>query len=259
MKKNILCTIGATLVFGCGGGGGSTSQVSFTASPIKVFSDGAGVGSINYVADGQSATGYVITPELSAALAEVIKTGEINDVNTDGISIIGTGPNTVIREGAVTTEGVTFNVTVITTTEDDVIISILEEPNSGIAMFTTEGPAATNIPNSGLATYTGTLGLKQRYNPSSFELGTFNAEVNFDPQNPTVSFNGATASYSATGLATVSNNSFSSSAMVIGTPSGDVSGSLRGDLHDGGAADMAGVIYSNGNSGTYVGSFVGSK
>ncbi len=259
MKYIVLCTIGVALLTGCGGAGGSANAVNFTASPIRAFSDGAGVGSLNYIANGQQGKGYIITPELATVLAEIENTGEITDINTDGIRIVGTGPNTVIRQGAVTSDGFLINATLVSTTENDVVASLLEEPNSGISILITEGPAATNMPSLGLATYTGTMGLAERANPSSAELGTFSAQVNFGSSNPTVLFNGSTASYSATGLATISNGRFSSSTMTLGTPSGNISGSLRGDFHDSGAADMAGVIFSNNNSGTYTGGFVGSK
>ena len=259
MKNFFFCLLSAATLSACGGG--SDNQINFTTAPIKVFSDGAGVGSVSYTTDGQSATGYVITPELTAVLADLEATGEtddVPDVPLDGITIVGTGPNTVLREGATTIDGISLNVYAITTTEDDVGAIFAQEPISGISFIITEGIVATNIPSSGLATYNGSIRIGPRTALELSELGTFVADVNFNASDTTVSFDGSTTNYSATGTASISGGSFSSSTMVIGTPSGDIDGSLRGDFHDDGAADMAGVIYSNDPNGTYVGAFVGS-
>jgi len=256
MKRFIFCMLSVATLSACGGG--SDNQIDFATAPVKVFSDGAGVGSVSYTTDGQSSTGYIITPELTAVLADLESQSESVDVPFDGIAIVGTGPNTVLREGATTIDGISFNVYAITNIEEDVGALFVQEPISGISFITTEGFVATNIPSSGLATYNGSIGISPRTALELGEVGTFVAEVNFNASDLTVLFDGSTASYSATGTASISSGSFSSSTMEIGTPSGTTGGSLRGDFHNDGAADMAGVIYSNDPNGTYVGAFVGS-
>ncbi len=260
MKRVVLCTIGCAILANCGGGGSSSSteQATFTGTPIRVFSDGAGVASIKGRADGQEISGYLITPELSDVLAELERTNEIPDVDTN-LPIVATGPNTIIRQGAASFDGFTANVLLVTTNEEDVAVTLVEDPFSNLSILVTEGPVATSIPTSGIATYTGTMGLGPRLDSSAAELGTFTAQVDFGESNPTVSFDGSTSSYSANGTALVAGGSFSSTAITIGTPSEDVAGSLRGDFHDANAQDTAGVIFSNDSQGRYSGAFVGSK
>ena len=259
MKKIVLSILGFSLLSGCGGSGNSSlGGVSFTTSPVRVFSDGAGVGSVSYAANGERGSGYVITPELYAVLQELENVSEIPDVDGD-VPIVGTGPNTIIREGAANFDGFTVNVLVVSTEEEDVLVTLVEEPSLGISFLVTEGPATTGIPTSGTATYTGTMGVGPRLDPSALELGAFEASIDFGDAVPVVAFDGSSSSYSIIGSATVTGDSFSSSSITIGTPTGDVSASLRGDFHDSGAEDMAGVIYSNDSLGTYAGAFVGSK
>lgn len=246
----------------CGSGGdssGGSGSVTFDASPLKVFSDGSGVGKVRVASGGEVNTGYILTPELTLALQELEATQEITPFDITSLPLTGSGPNTQIREGAVTIDGVTINVTAAITNAEDAGLALLEEPSSGFSILTSEGIEATGLPNSGTATYTGVFGMQDVYYDPSPELGTFTATANF--QDSEVGFDGNTSSYRASGIATVSGNSFSSGSMTIeDQPFAIVeSGSLQGDFHGDGGNSMAGVIYSNDSSATYRGGFVGSQ
>ena len=91
------------------------------------------------------------------------------------------------------------------------------------------------------------------------ELGDFTATANF--QTGTINFDGSTASYRASGTATVSGSSFASGTMTIEDQPFSIveTGSLRGNFHGSGGNGMAGVIYSNDGLATYRGGFVRSR
>jgi len=256
MRKSVALLLSLSVVSACGG---SSDTVNISTSALRIFSDGAGVGYLESTVNGESRTGYVITPFLTEVLADIEGDNEVPDY-TLNVPQVGTGPNTIISEGTATIEGTTVNVLAVTTTEGDVGSFVIYDPILDFSILGTEGPIATGIPTSGDAIYAGTFGIGLRLDTSSIELGTFLATVDFDDPTPVVDFDGFTTNYSVTGLATVSGGSFSSSLITIETPfGGSVSGSLNGDFHDADADDMAGVIYSNDTSGTYVGAFVGSK
>ena len=252
----------AVAVGACSSGGDSSgggSSVTVDASPIKVFSDGSGVGKVRTASGGEVSTGYILTPELTLALQEFEATQEITPFDITSLPLTGSGPNTQIREGAVTVDGVTINVTAAITNAEDAGLSLLEEPSSGLSILISEGVEATGLPSSGTATYSGLFGMQDVYYDPSPELGTFMATADF--QNSNVTLDGSTASYRASGTATISGNSFSSGSITIeDQPFAIVeSGSLQGDFHGDGGNSMAGVIYSNDSSATYRGGFVGSQ
>lgn len=256
VHKSIFLMVCTMFVTGCGGS--NDGNVSVSSSPVRLFTDGAGVGAFTGIADNQKSTGYLVSPELLIILDELEKSQELVDVDFD-LALIKTGPKTVIRGGAASFDGIGVNVTAILTEKEDVAAAFIEYPTLNTFLLMTEGPSVTAIPSSGEAIYTGTMGLTPRMDPSRFELGSFEATVGFGTKNATVTFEGSTASFSANGSAGISNGRFASSTMNIGTPNGTIAGSLRGDLHSEGAADMAGVIFSNDAAGSFVGTFAGSK
>ncbi|PUB19273.1 hypothetical protein [Yoonia sediminilitoris] len=258
MKKSIALLLSVAAVSACGGSDSSGEQsVSVDATPIRLFSDASGVARLVAVSNGEVTTGYVITPELTAVLAEIESTSEVTPFDIESLSIVDTGPNTNIRSGAISVEGSVLNVLAATTTDEDAALVLFEEPSSGLTFLVTEGYQATNIP-SGTASYSGVLGLQNILFDAEPELGTFTATAGFDA-SPSITLTGSTTSYTVNGTASISGSSFSSNSMTINDGSGPTGASMNGDFHGSGANSVAGVIYSNDASGEFRGGFVGSQ
>lgn len=245
---------------GCGGSSGGQS-VSVEASPIRLFADDSGVGKLRGSSGGEVQTGFVLGPELALILEEFRETSEVEPFDTSNLPIVATGPNTVIREGAVSEDSAILNVLAAVTLDDDAALVLFEEPTFGDTLLLSVGIEATNLPSSGSASYSGILGMQDIVFDAEPELGTFTATANFDDPTPTVSFNGSTNSYAVTGTALVDGKSFSSTTLSISDSAiiGSISGSINGDFHGDGGNSMAGVIYSNDDFGDYRGGFVGSQ
>ena len=131
MRKSIALLLSLSVVSACGGsggsdtvgGGGSSDTVTINTSPIKVFSDEAGVGYLESTVNGESRTGYIVTPFLTEVLADIEGSNEVPDYDFN-VPQVDTGPNTIIRQGAATIEGITVNVLAVTTTEESVRPSV---------------------------------------------------------------------------------------------------------------------------------------
>lgn len=261
MKKVLISILCAPFVVACGGSGGNdaATPVSVDATPLRILSNGDGAGKLRVEAQGEVATGYILTPELTLVLQELEATGEVVPFDFQTLPLVGSAPNTQIRQGAITVDGVTLNALAAVTEADDAALVLFEDPTLGISLLSTQGSEATGVPLSGTATYSGLFGMQDVYFDPAPELGTFTATTNF--QTSTVGFDGSTASYRASGTASISGNSFSSGAMVIeDQPFAIVeSGTLHGDFHGSGGNSMAGIIYSNDSDATYRGGFIGSR
>ncbi|MBQ2262710.1 MAG: hypothetical protein II336_15230 [Loktanella sp.] len=258
MRKYVGLFLSLCVLSACGGGGGdSVSQsVSINADPIRVFADGSGAGRVVARSGGDSTTGYILSPELTLVLEELRRTRQLSPVDAASFRIVDTGPNTTIRAGAFTQDGVTINVLGAITLDEDATLVLFEEPTFGDTILLSEGRQVTNMPTGGSATYSGVLGLS-RFNGTP-ELGTFSATASFSG-NPNITLSGSTASYNVNGTAAISGGSFSSSSMTIGNGFSNTSATMNGDFHGDGANSVAGIVYSNDSSAQYRGGFVGSQ
>jgi hypothetical protein len=149
VKRAFIMMVPIILVAACGGGGsGGTSgdAVSVDATPLRVFSDGSGVGSVRAVSGEEVTTGYILTPELASVLEELEAADEVTPFDANLVPVVGSGPNTQIRQGAVTIEGVSINVIGAITDAEDATLVLLEDPASGASILLSEGIEATERP-----------------------------------------------------------------------------------------------------------------
>lgn len=219
MRKSIALLMSLSAVSACGGSGGSTDQpvepsVSFEATALRAFADGSGVASFTGQAEGESGTGYLISPELALVIEELETAGEVEPYDVESLTTVDTGPNTTIRTGTLTEEGVVANLLAAVTTDEDASLVYVEEPSSGISFLMSGGDDVANMP-TGSASYAGVLGLQDMAYDAEPELGTFTATATFSGY-PSITLNGATSSYTVDGTASISGNRFASSSVSIG-------------------------------------------
>lgn len=258
MHKSATLLFSLSVLSACGGGGTTSQSVSIDADPVRVFSDSSGVASYVGRSDGEVATGYVIAPELASFLEEFRATSEVEAFDISTLRIVDNGPNTTIRTGSISEEGVTFNLLAAITTAEDAFLLLAEEPTSGLSFLQTAGDQATNIPTSGSASYSGVLGLQDLVFDAEPELGTFTASASFSG-SPTISLSGSTTSYDVGGSAVILGGSFASTSVTIIGDGFTIPASMNGDFHGEGANSVGGVIYSNDPAGEFRGGFVGSQ
>lgn len=262
MRKSIALLMSWSAVSACGGSGGSTDQpveqpVSFDATALRVFADGSGAARYSGQSEGESGTGYFLSPELALMIEELESTGEVDPYDVESLTTVDTGPNTTIRTGTVTEDGVIVNIVAAVTTDEDAALAYIEEPSSGLSLLMSGGDDVANMP-TGSASYAGVLGLQDIVYDAEPELGTFTATANFSG-DPSITLNGATSSYTVDGTASISGNRFASSSVSIGGNGFTAPATLNGDFHGDGANSVAGVIYSNDDFAEIRGGFVGSQ
>ena len=242
----------------CGGGsGGGTANPVVSYSTLKVFSDGAGVGS-GVSEDGSKAV--FIAPEIATTVAEAsdVTQQDIADINVSDFPVVQTlSTNANLREGTLTVDNVTVNVTAVEDLGGEAGLVILEIPNALSAGMAT-GTALTGNP-IGTQTYSGTMTMGVRGVSPNQELGSFTMGADFN--NETYTFNGSTTnnSLSGNGVIDIEAGTFSSNNLSATTNGTNRTATMYGQLHGNDAKSVSGVFHTNENSADYAGGFVGSR
>lgn len=238
-----------------GGGGGGTSSPE--ASALKVFSDGTGVGSIE--AENGS-KGVVITPDIAGFVAAANNDTEqdIADSSLSDFPVVQKlGTNANLREGTITVDGVTANVTAIEDLGGEAGLFLFEVPNVFSVGLAT-GSALTGNP-VGPQTYSGTMTMGPRAVNSNQESGSFTMGADFNAE--TYTFNGTTSNNKLNGSGVIATQSgtFSSNNLSATTNGTNRTATMYGQLHGNDAKSVSGVFHTNENSPDYTGGFVGSR
>jgi hypothetical protein len=241
----------------CSGGGGGSSSPVASYSTLKVFSDGTGVGS-GVAEDGSKVV--FIAPEIAATVAEAndVTEQDIADINVSDFPVVQSlQTNANLREGTLTVNGVTANVTAVEDLGGEAGLVLLEIPNAASAGMAT-GSALTGNP-VGTQTYSGTMTMGPRGVNSNQELGSFSMEADFDAE--TYTFSGTTNSNSVTGngVIDIQSGTFSSNNLSAATNGTNRTATMYGQLHGNDAKSVSGVFHTNENSADYNGGFVGSR
>ena len=256
--NTLLATTAVLALAACGGSGDGTAAnptVSFTTA--KQFADGGGVAT-GVRSDG--ARSVFISPDIAEVVQAANSTSQedLTDINRSDFPIVQVLPsNANMRQGAMTVDGIVFNVTVFEDLGDNSQVALLEIPNSANAIISGGSPLGT-IPTGGF-TYSGTLGTGLRDIDPQIELGNFTMNTNFN--NGTFSFNGSTLSDTlvGNGFIDVNNGSLSSNNLSLTTSGTSRTATMYGNFHGGSAQGVSGLFHSNEANPTHSGGFAGSR
>ena len=253
MPKHIILLLFSFVLSACGGGG-----TIGTFSTNKIFSDGAGVGRLTI--KGTNEQGYVIAPEI-VALSEQMETLTGNDlveIDPNDFPVVGTLANGAnVHQGAVVTDGVGVNITVIVEPGEKSYVAYYEIPNLA-TMVLASGPSYKTAP-SGNYTYTGNWGMAARNSGSVGEMGSFELIADFN--NNSFSYVGATDNSGLTGSGYINtgNGQLSSASMTFSNDGDIRTATLNGLLHGNSAEGVSGVFHTNESNPNYAGAFSGTR
>lgn len=247
-----------SLLAACGGGSSgsiSTPSPSANFTTVRAFSDGAGVG--RAVASDGSETVFIapdITEVVSAANQS--SSNPVTDIQFSDFAVVQVLPTAVVRQGAVTIEGVATNVLIVEDNRGEAGLVYLEIPGVADAVFAV-GSAFGTAPN-GAFTYNGVHVIGNR-TFGGIETGSFTLTADFN--NRTFDYNASTTNTALAGSGTIdtANGRFASNnlgANVLGTSS---TASMYGQLHGNSGESVSGVFHTNEASPFYAGAFVGSR
>lgn len=252
LAVNILFALGA-----CGGGGGgSGSQPQVTASTVKLFTDGAGVGLATNASDNQKL--LFLAPDIVDVVSVVNSATDVDDsADFSNLTLSGTTATAKIYTGTSVSGGVTANITGYEDNSGEAALLFLDIPTQANAVFATGNPL-NGVP-SGTYTYNGLHGFGRRAVGVNPEIGSFSMSANFSAG--TFSYSGTTTSSTLTGSGAIDSSAgrFTSTTMSLNAPLGSYSASLHGLLHGTNAAAVSGVYHSNDTSPDYAGAFVGAR
>ena len=246
---------GALSVYGCssGGGGGSADPVDW--STLKVFGDGAGVARLVDSETGEQ--GLLIGPDITA-LVDAANDDEIDDsiATFSDFAKVNTLTYSTVREGTVTVDGTTANVTFYEDRSGIAGIALFEIPGLARLGLVT-GTRMTGNP-SGSFDYVGTHGVRNRNN-DAIQIGTFDMTIDFDSNS--FAYDGETASSElvGTGSVDVANARFASSDLSFSTNGYANTATMRGLLHGEDAEGVSAIFHTNETTPLYDGAAAGSK
>ena len=262
MVKYFAPIIATFALSACGGGGGSldigssSPEVRFQA--VRVFSDGSGV-AVGTSDDGSK--GMVLAPEIGAIVA--IDSSSSNnddlDIELEDFPIIGSTANAIIRQGAISSDGITQNLLIYETGNGEDGFAFVTMPEYGIEYYLTGGETLYNVP-SGSFTYRGNQMIKGYRSSSGFDqVGT--AEISIDFDNETFEYIGQTQTTNLTGSGILepSQGRFTDASATLNVGTQQFDASIHGLLHGYGASSATGVIHSNESTPRYSGAFVAKK
>ena len=224
---------------------------------LQVFGDRAGVarGTGN---DGSQA--LIITPEVTAVVANAstVTASQIDDIQISDFPIVRRlETNANLRSGAITTDGITFNVLAVEDLGGEAGIILAEVPN--VANIVMVAGSQYGAAPSGTFTYNGTMAMGRRKINASPEYGSFSMSADFS--NQTFTYNGTTTSNSVagSGVLDTTNGRFATNSLVINTGRVSRTGSMYGQTHGSSAQSVSGVFHTNETEPLYSGAFVGSR
>ena len=254
---------------GCGSSGGGSNNGSTVNNTntsndslsnftiVKAFGDGGGVAT-GIRSDGSRSV--VIAPEIVSIVESANNTNEddLDDITVSDLSVVQTfQSNANLRSGAITIDGIVFNVTIIEDLGGNSELFFQEIPNIGNFLFTNGTPLGS-VP-IGMFNYNGTFAAGLRSIDPLIEYGNFTMSADF--VNATFSFNGSTAldNLSGNGFININNGSISSNNMIFTTGSTSREASIYGNFHGSTAQGVSGIFHTNELDPSFAGGFVGSR
>lgn len=269
--SRLYAVISAVFVIGLSGcsssGGGSnngstvnntnTSNDSLSNFTIaKAFGDGGGVAT-GIESDGSRSV--FIAPEIIEVVqaANSVTESDLDSFEASDFPVVNTLPNANIRQGAIISDGIVINITILEDLGGDFGLVLQEVPDIANALITIGTPLGT-LP-SGTFTYIGNLATGLRSVEPDVEFGNFTMDANFI--NGTFIFNGSTLSdtLSGNGFINTTTGSISSSSLSFNTGSTARTATMYGNFHGSSAQGVTGIFHSNESNPEYSGGFVGSR
>jgi hypothetical protein len=257
--KASLAVSAVALLAACGGGSsGVSNSPTTTFTTVKVFSDKAGVAR---AVSSDGVQGYVIVPDvaLTISTANSLTAQDLANVQVSDFPIVQVlSSNANLRQGAITIEGVVFNVTAIEDLGGEAAAFFMEIPGNLNALVV-NGNQPTNIP-TGIFRYQGSMGTGLRnVNNTLPQLGSFTIDANFSQSS--FSITGSTLSDTLVGSGVINNSSGTINAnnLFLTTSGTNRTATLYGQFHGANAGSVSGVFHSNEANPTYAGFVVGSK
>ena len=249
-------TLVATLMLSACGGGGGSPDLSYKA--VRVFSDGSGV-AVGTSDDGSKI--MVLAPEIGAIVAIDSSSSDNDDldIELEDFPIIGSTANAIIRQGAVSSDGINQNLLIYETGNGEDGFVFVTMPEYGFEYYLTGGEALSNLP-SGRFTYRGDQMIKSYQSSSGInQVGT--AEISIDFDNKTFAYTGQTQTTSLTGSGILepSQGRFTDASATLNVGTQQYDATIHGLLNGNGASSATGVIHSNESTPRYGGAFVTQK
>ena len=253
---------------GCGSSGGGSNNGSSLSSTntnneflsdftiVKAFGDGSGVAT-GIRSDGSRSV--FIAPDIIEVVqaANNVTESDLDSIEVSDFSVVNSLPNANIRQGAITSDGIVMNITILEDLGGDFGLVLQEVPDIANALFTIGTPLG--ILPSGTFTYIGTLATGLRSVDPDVQFGNFTMDANFI--NGTFIFNGSTPSdtLSGNGFINTTTGSISSNSLSFNTGGTARTATMYGNFHGSSAEGVTGIFHSNESNPFYSGGFVGSR
>ena len=244
----------SVILTGCGGGGGSP-DVSYKA--VRVFSDGSGVA---IGTQDDNSKGLLLAPEI-ASLISLSAESDGNDdldIELEDFPIVGTTATSVIRQGAVSSDGVTQNLLIYEAGNGEDGFALITMPEYGLEYYLTGGEVLANVP-SGTFVYRGDQIVRSYSGSGLDQSGTLQINANFDDGTFTYTGQTSTTSMNGTGILEAAQGRFTDTDASLTVGSRSYETTIHGLLHGDGAASAAGVFHSNEATPLYGGAFVAER
>ena len=237
-------------------GGGSTGTASYQTLSVLANGDG--------IARGATSTGeeaLIYSPEIAEVVsaANASTPSDIAGVNASDFPVTSLNGNVRVRSGTMTSEGITFNVTVVEDTRTtDAFAAFIELPAGFNDMTMVSGTAYTNAP-SGSYVYSGTQLTTPSLTVAPGSTGTFTMTADFS--NRAFAYNGSSGGVgvSGSGVLDTVNGRFATTDLNVTSGSSTYGGTMHGLMHGSGATATSGIFHTSGSSPAYTGAFVGSR
>lgn len=252
MRNIILGFLAGFTVSACGGGGGPV-EVSYNT--LRVFSDGAGVA----VGTTGATKELTLIPEVSAVVTEVNNLGDASQytVELSSFPIIGSTANSTIRQGAITSDGITQNI-LIYEIDGEQGFGQITMPEYGIKYYSAQSNGDPVNP-TGTFTYAGDQLVEAWQSGSFSEIGTVTITANFDSNS--ISYSGQTASstLNGTGVLEVDEARFTDVDATLVVSGQTYTTTIHGLVNGTDASSTTGVFHTNDLTPDYAGAFVAKK
>ena len=250
MQKTVIGTIIALTVSGCGGGG-EGNTVGINATSERIFSDGSGVGKINY---DTGLVAYALTPEIVDSVAAANIDNSVEVLDTSGFSIISQTQGYTIRRGA--NDGVNLLIASNDTSGENSMVYAFNDFGNGLLVSTIP---TTSIP-SGTHTYRGLYAVGDR-RIGSVDVGEATVSANFTSEEFSISASSEFTSLSGNGFLETANGNLSGTNFVfVDSVDGTYSASIIGAVGTRAGSDEAvGIWHTNETNPDFGGGFVTKK
>jgi hypothetical protein len=254
MSNKVFLLLSACVLAGCGGsstGGSSSGSANFTT--LTVFGDGAGVAR----GTSGSAEFVYIAPNIVADVAASNAAGSSTPVDITQFPIISVSNGYNIRQGTVSSGGVTVNAIVAEKTGSGTAAIAYLYNNYGDAIAA--GGGTYSSAPTGSHNYSGIYVAGGRY--SSFaEIGSLSLTANFSANTFSINASSANSSLTGSGYIDASNGRISSGNLTFTAPNSSTYGATAiGNLTGSGATDVSGVFYTNDSNPDYAGAYAGFR